>query len=154
MLIWKAWALIPSQFPYPSHSFLLELGWWELALFVPQTSASLALALPHLYQGSALLPGEKWVTSQLPCWRSLDLFGSVSLSPLSNPSCPRTAARCPNCHRSGWEFMSLLPFSPPWQLCATAKQHPENMVHFPGGRQQCVCEVSVSQVWLCGLSYS
>lgn len=110
MLIWNAWALIPSRFPHPSHSFLHS--WWELALFVPQTSASLALALPHPYQGSALLPGEKWVTSQLPSWRSLDLFGSVSLSPLSNPSCPRTAARCPNCHRSDWEFMSLLPFSP------------------------------------------
>lgn len=44
------------------------LSWWELALLVPLTSASLALALPApLPEGSDLLPGEKLITLELPC---------------------------------------------------------------------------------------
>lgn len=88
MLIWNAWALIPSQFPHPWHSFLPKLGWWELALFVPQTSAILALALPHPYQGLWPAPWREMSDISASLLRILRSFWLSFIVPSVQPQLP------------------------------------------------------------------
>lgn len=143
MLIWNAWALIPSQFPHPSHSFLPRLGWWELALFVPQTSAILALALPHPYQGFWPAPWREMSDISASLLKILRSFWLCLIVPSVQPQLPSDSCQMSKLSQVWLRIhVTVSSILSPQQLCATVKQQPENMVHFPGGRQQyvrCLC---------------